>query len=31
MCHKADEYVSLDEYLLNAKIFANAMYELTQN
>ena len=30
LCHRPDERIDLDEYLLDAKIYCNAMYELTK-
>lgn len=30
LCHRPDENVDLDEFVLDAKIFGNAMYALTQ-
>lgn len=30
LCHRPDESVDLDEYILDAKLFGNAMYALTQ-
>ena len=31
LCHRPDEYVDIDELVLDAKIYANAMYELTKH
>lgn len=30
LCHRPDESVDIDEYILDAKLFGNAMYALTQ-
>ena len=30
LCHRPDESVDLDEYILDAKLFGNAMYALTK-
>ena len=29
MCHKADEFISIDNLILSAKIYANVIYKLT--
>ena len=31
LCHRPDECIEIDEYILDAKLFGNAMYALTQN
>ena len=30
LCHRPDECIEIDEYILDAKLFGNAMYALTQ-
>ena len=30
LCHRPDESVDIDEFILDAKLFGNAMYALTQ-
>ncbi len=31
MCHQIDEFISIDNLILGAKIYANAIYELSKN
>ena len=31
LCHRPDECIDIDEYILDAKLFGNAMYALTRN
>lgn len=31
MCHQIDEFISIDNLMLGAKIYANAIYELSKN
>ena len=30
LCHRPDECIDIDEYILDAKLFGNAMYALTR-
>ena len=30
MCHQIDEFISIDNLMLGAKIYANAIYELSK-
>ena len=30
MCHQADEYIDINKFILSAKIYAEAIYELSK-